>query len=96
MQREHKMINDNPARVATPESPVEPDLKKLKYDFLDVYLDTDNTDSAFHEALEEYICVNGLIHHWLRQLYTRDRDEVVLDMDDLLKSFISNYIEDMI
>jgi len=90
------MINDNPARVAPPESPVEPDLKSLKRDFLDVYLDSDNTDSSFHEALEEYICANGLIHHWLRQLYTRDRDDVVLDMDDLLKSFISNYIEDMI
>jgi len=89
-------IPDNPERVAPPESPVEPDLKSLKRDFLDGYLDSDNTDSSFHEALEEYICVNGLIHHWLRRLYTRDRDDVVLDMDDLLKSFISNYIEDMI
>jgi hypothetical protein len=87
-------IQDNPARVAPPESPVKPDLKKLKHDFLDVYIDTDNTDSAFHEALEEYICANGLIHHWLRKLYTIDRDEVALDMDDLLKSVISNYIEE--
>ena len=28
------MLNDNPARVATPESPVEPDLKKLKNETL--------------------------------------------------------------
>ena len=87
------MINDNPARVAPPESTVEPDLKKLKHDFLDVYLDSDNTDSAFHEALEEYICVNGLIHHWLLGLYTRDADVVPLDMQDVLTDFISDYIE---
>lgn len=88
------MINDNPARVSPPTPPVEPDLKKLKFDFLDVYIDTDNTNSAFHEALEEYICVNGLIHHWLRKLYTNHSGEVELDMQDLLKSFISNYIEE--
>ena len=97
MQREHKMINDNPARVATPESPVEPDLKKLKYDFLDAYLDTyldtDNTDSAFHEALEDHIFENGLIHVWLRKLYTKQRDDVELDMQDVLSNFISDYIE---
>lgn len=87
------MINDNPARVATPESPVEPDLKKLKYDFLDVYLDTDNTDSAFHEALEDHIFESGLIHVWLRKLYTKQRDEVELDMQDLLNDFVSDYIE---
>ena len=87
------MINDNPARVAPPESPVEPDLKKLKYDFLDVYLDTDNTDSAFHEALEDHIFESGLIHVWLRKLYTKQRDEVELDMQDLLNDFVSDYIE---
>ncbi len=86
-------IPDNPARVAPPEPPVEQDLKSLKRDFLDVYLDSDNTDCPFREALEEYICVNGLIHHWFRKLYTRDRDDVALDMKDLLNSFISDYIE---
>jgi len=86
-------IPDNPARVAPPESPVEPDLKNLKRDFLDAYLDSDNTASSFREALEEHICVSGLIHHWYRKLYSRDRDDVVLDMDELLKSFVSDYIE---
>ena len=91
------MINDNPARVASPESPVEPDLKKLRYDFLDAYLDTyldtDNTDSAFHEALEDHILERGLIHHWLRKLYTHKADQVQLDMQDVLSDFISDYIE---
>jgi len=87
------MLNDNPARVATPEPPVELDLKKLKYDFLDVYLDSDKTDSAFHEALEDYIFENGLIHHWLRKLYTREADQVQLDMQDVLSEFVSDYIE---
>jgi len=93
MQREHKMLNDNPARVASPESPVELDLKKLKYDFLDVYLVTDNTDSAFHEALEDHIFERGLIHVWLRKLYTKQRDDVELDMQDVLNDFVSDYIE---
>lgn len=93
MQREHKMINDNPARVATPESPVEPDLRKLKYEFLHNYLDTDNTDSAFHEALEDHIFESRLIHHWLRKLYTHKADQVQLDMQDLLTDFVSDYIE---
>jgi len=87
------MINDNPARVAPPEPPVEQDLKKLKYDFLDVYLDTDKNDSAFHEALEDYIFENGLIHVWLRKLYTREADQVQLDMQDVLNDFVSDYIE---
>lgn len=87
------MINDNPARVAPPESPVEADLKKLKYDFLDVYLDSDKTDSAFHEALEDHIFENGLIHVWLRKLYTKQRDDVELDMQDVLSDFVSDYIE---
>jgi len=93
MQREQKMLNDNPARVASPESPVEPDLKKLKCDFLDVYLVTDNTDSAFHEALEDHIFENGLIHVWLRKLYTHKADQVQLDMQDVLSDFVSDYIE---
>lgn len=93
MQREHKMLNDNPARVATPEPPLELDLKKLKYDFLDVYLDSDKTDSAFHEALEDHIFENGLIHVWLRKLYTKQRDDVELDMQDVLSDFVSDYIE---
>jgi len=87
------MLNDNPARVAPPEPPVELDLKKLKYDFLDVYLDSDKTDSAFHEALEDHIFENGLIHVWLRKLYTKQRDEVELDMQDVLSDFVSDYIE---
>ena len=87
------MLNDNPARVAPPEPPVELDLKKLKYDFLDVYLDSDKTDSAFHEALEDHIFENGLIHVWLRKLYTKQRDDVELDMQDLLSDFVSDYIE---
>ena len=87
------MINDNPARVAPPESPVEPDLKKLKHDFLDAYLDTDDTDSAFHEALENHIVESGLIHFWLRKLYTKQRDFVELDMKDVLNDFVSDYIE---
>ena len=87
------MLNDNPARVAPPEPPVELDLKKLKYDFLDVYLDSDKTDSAFHEALEDHIFENGLIHVWLRKLYTKQRDDVELDMQDVLSDFVSDYIE---
>ena len=86
-------IPDNPARVASPESPVEPDLKKLKYDFLDVYLDSDKTDSAFHEALEDHIFENGLIHVWLRKLYTKQRYDVELDMQDVLTDFVADYVE---
>jgi len=86
-------IPDNPARVAPPEPPSNINAKEIKYDLLDAYLDSDVDNGAFHEALEEYICVNGLIHHWMRTLYTREADAVPLDMKDLLNSFISDYVE---
>ncbi len=86
-------IPDNPARVAPPEPPSNINAKEIKYDLLDAYLDSDVDNGAFHEALEEYICVNGLIHHWMRTLHTREADAVPLDMKDLLNSFISDYVE---
>jgi len=86
-------IPDNPARVAPPEPSIETDLKSVKYLFLDNYLDNLQDDPAFHEALEEYICINGLIHHWMRTLHTREADAVPLDMKDLIRSFISDYVE---
>ena len=86
-------IPDNPARVAPPEPPSNINAKEIKYDFLNSYLDSDVDNGTFQEALEEYICVNALIHHWMRTLYTREADEVPLDMKDLLNSFISDYLE---
>ncbi len=82
------------------ENPIEPKqpptsdfLKELHFEFVNNYLDNDNTDSAFHEALETHIFENGLIHHWLRKLYTAERDNVELDMRDTLSDFARTYIE---
>tara|TARA_R110000782_G_scaffold87984_1_gene170050 strand:+ start:114 stop:386 length:273 start_codon:yes stop_codon:yes gene_type:complete len=90
------MINDNPARVAPPESPVEVDFKKLQFDFLNSYLEADNMDSDFHVKLEEYIYNNGLIHQWMRMLYTKKHDQVELDMQDLLNFLIHDYLQEEI
>ena len=85
-------ISDNPARVAPPEPPSNINSKEIKYDLLDAYLDSDG-HGAFHEELETYIIENGLVHHWMRKMYTREADQVQLDMQDTLKSFVSDYVE---
>ena len=86
-------IPDNPARVAPPEPPSNVNAKEIMYDLLDAYLDSDVDNGAFHEELETYIIENGLVHHWMRKLYTREADQVQLDMQDVLKSFVSDYVE---
>ena len=90
------MINDNPARVAPPE-PVEPPkgwtMNKAKMDLIDLYLDSDKYDGTFHDHLETYIVENGLIHHWMRKVFTKEADQVELDMQDVLYSVAVNYIE---
>tara|TARA_R110002124_G_scaffold226783_1_gene391978 strand:- start:177 stop:455 length:279 start_codon:yes stop_codon:yes gene_type:complete len=86
-------IQDNPARVAPPEPPAKINIDAIKYDLLDAYLDSDINDGTLHQELEDYIIESGLIHHWLRKMYTREHDEVQLDMQDLLKSFVSDYVD---
>ena len=86
-------IPDNPARVAPPEPPAKINIDAIKYDLLDAYLDSDINDGTLHQELENYIIESGLIHHWLRKMYTREHDEVQLDMQDLLKSFVSDYVD---
>ena len=89
-------IQDNPARVAPPESPLEPDYKKLRFEFLNNYLESDNIDSDFHVKIEEHIHNNGLIHVWLRMLHTKRHDEVELDMKELLYFLVFDYLENEI
>ena len=86
-------IPDNPARVAPPEPPAKINIDAIKYDLLDAYLDPDIHEGTLHQELEGYIIESGLIHHWLRKMYTREHDEVQLDMQDLLKSFVSDYVD---
>ena len=86
-------IPDNSARVAPPESPRGFSIDEAKFDLIEAYLDSDVDDGAFHEYLETYIVENCLIHHWMRKMHTRNADEVQLDMQDLLSSIVSNYVE---
>ena len=86
-------IPDNPARVAPPEPPKGFSIDEAKFDLIEAYLDSDVDDGAFHEHLETYIVENGLIHHWMRKMYTRNADEVQLDMQDVLNWVVSNYVE---
>lgn len=87
-------IPDNPARVAPPEPPKGFSIDEAKFDFLENYLDSDDTNTAFHEVLEDVVFGNGLLHAWLRKLYTAKGDEVELDMKDLLKDVVSDYVEE--
>jgi hypothetical protein len=86
-------IPDNPARVAPPESPKGFSMDHAKRDLIDLYLDSDKYDGTFHDHLETYIVENGLIHHWMRKVFTRESDQVELDMQDVLYSVAVNYIE---
>ena len=87
-------IQDNPARVAPPEPPKGFSIDEAKFDFLENYLDSDDTNTSFHHALEDVVLGNDLLHAWFRKLYTVKRDEVELDMRDLLKEVVSDYVED--
>ena len=87
-------IPDNPARVAPPESPKGFSIDEAKFDFLERYLDSDDINISFHNALEDVVFENGLLHVWFRKLYTAKRDEVELDMRDLLKDVVSDYVEE--
>jgi hypothetical protein len=87
-------IPDNPARVAPPEPPKGFSIDEAKFDFLDNYLDSDDISTPFHAALEDVVFGNGFLHAWLRKLYTVKRDEVELDMRDLLKDVVSDYVEE--
>lgn len=87
-------IPDNPARVAPPEPPKGFSIDEAKFDFLIDYLDSDDISTAFHEVLENAVFERGLLHVWLRKLYTAKNDEVDLDMKDLLKDVVSDYVEE--
>tara|TARA_R110002153_G_scaffold80034_1_gene203837 strand:- start:369 stop:641 length:273 start_codon:yes stop_codon:yes gene_type:complete len=87
------MINDNPARVAPPEPPKGFSMNKAKMDLIDLYLDSDKYAGIFQEHLETYIVENGLIHHWMRKVFTKEADQVEIDMQDVLYSVAVNYIE---
>ena len=87
-------IPDNPARVAPPKPPKTlSNIKKLRSEFLDLYVDNDDTDSSFHEALETHIVESGLLHVWIRMLYTRNHDVVDLYMKEVVEDYIKLYIE---
>lgn len=86
-------IPDNPARVASPESPKGFSMDKAKRDLLDLYLDSDNYIGSFHDHLETYIVETGLIHYWMRKVFTRESDQVEIDMQDVLYAVAANYIE---
>jgi len=86
-------IQDNPARVAPKQSFKGFSIDEAKFDLMEYYLDSDVDGSAFHEYLETYIVENGLIHHWMRKMHTRNADEVQLDMQDFLSLVVSNYVE---
>ena len=87
-------IPDNPARVAPPESPKGFSIDEAKFDFLESYLDSDDSNTPFHQALEDVVFGNDYLHAWFRKLYTVKRDEVELDMRDLLKDVVSDYVEE--
>lgn len=87
-------IPDNPARVAPPESPKTfSNIKKLRSEFLDLYVDDDDMDSSFCEALETHIVESGLLHVWIRMLYTREHDLVDLHIKEVVEDYIKLYIE---
>lgn len=87
-------IQDNPARVAPPESPKGFSIDEAKFDFLESYLDSDDSNTPFHQVLEDVVFGNDYLHAWFRKLYTVKRDEVELDMRDLLKDVVSDYVEE--
>jgi hypothetical protein len=86
-------IPDDPARVAPPESPKGFSIDEAKFDFLENYLDSDDSNTPFHHALEDVVFGNDYLHAWFRKLYTAKGDEVELDMKDLLKDVVSDYVE---
>ena len=91
-------IPDNPARVASPESPVEPDHKFIASELIDGYLDGNWEESSpcdlFAEALEEEFFNQGKAHHFMMLAFNPPLDDLNCAMIDFVTDFALQYVRE--
>ena len=93
-------IQDNPARVAPPESPVEPNYKFIASELVDDYLDGDWEESSpcdlFAEALEDKFITDGKVYLFLRMSFTPRLADLNIEMIDFVNDFALQYVKDRV
>ena len=93
-------IQDNPARVASPESPVEPNYKFIALELVDDYLDGDWEESSpcdlFAEALEDKFIADGKVYLFLRMSFTPRLADLNIEMIDFVNDFALQYVKDRV
>jgi len=91
-------IQDNPARVAPPESPVEPNFKFIALELVDDYLDGDWEESSpcdlFAEALENEFFEKGKAHDFMMLAFNPPLDDLNCAMIDFVNDFALQYVKD--
>jgi len=92
------MINDNPARVASPESPLafSVNLRDTANDLVDAYLDGDWEESSpcdlFAEALENEFFEKGKAHVFMMLAFNPPKADLNIEMIDFVNDFALEYV----
>ena len=93
-------IQDNPQRVASPESPTEPNYKEIAFDLVDAYLDGDWEEGSpcdlFAEALEDKFITDGKVYLFLRMSFTPRLADLNIEMIDFVNDFALQYVKDRV
>ena len=93
-------IQDNPQRVASPESPTEPNYKEIAFDLVDAYLDGGWEESSpcdlFAEALEDEFFEKGKAHTFMTLAFTPKLDDLNCAMIDFVNDFALQYVKDRV
>ena len=95
-------IPDNPARVASPESPKGFSLnwKETARDLVEAYSDGSWEESSpcdlFAEALEEEFFNQGKAHHFMMLAFNPPLDDLNCAMIDFVNDFALQYVRDRV
>ena len=93
-------IQDNPARVAQPESPTEPNYDEIAFDLVDDYLDGDWEESSpcdlFAEALEDEFFEKGKSHVFMILAFNPRKADLNIEMIDFVNHFALQYVKNRV
>jgi hypothetical protein len=95
-------IQDNPQRVASPESPLEFSVnpRDTANDLVDAYLDGDWEEGSpcdlFAEALEDKFITDGKVYLFLRMSFTPRLADLNIEMIDFVNDFALQYVKDRV
>jgi len=93
-------IPDNPARTASPESPVEPNFKWESRALVNNYLSNPSpirpltkTEAMFEEALENHLVETGMAHAFMRMAFSANRFDLDVEVIDFVNDFALAFVK---